>query len=164
MKPSVIGIYFPYKCPIVFKMTTLQKKKAFISLKWKYALIISSVILMLYAILSWGLYQKSNSDFEEQLHVQQLNNINVLADLINNSGQVMEQLVDSLIQFKLGKGNINSNEELTHLIKKYWPNLQITWGLSNISFYQSDSEALFHLGIEKPELNLLNLKVLTTIY
>lgn len=141
---------------------TLQKKKAFISLKWKYALIISSVIVLLYVILSWGLYQKSNSDFEEQLHVQQLNNINVLSDLINNSGQVMEQLVDSLIQFKLGKGNINSNEELTHLIKKYWPNLQITWGLSNISFYQSDSETLFHLGIEKPELNLLNLKVLTT--
>ena len=143
-------------------MITLPKKKVFISLKWKYAMIISSVILLLYFVLSWGLYQKSKTDFEEQLHIQQLNNINVLSDLISNSGQVMEQLVDSLIQFKLGRGNINSNEELTRLIEKYWPNLQITWDLSNISFYQTGSETLFHLGTEKPELNLLNLKVLTT--
>lgn len=145
-------------------MKYLPHKKFFFSLKWKYTVIISCVVVILYIILSWGIYYKAKSNFEQQLHAQQLEHISVLHDLIDYSSQIMEQFIDSLAQFRSIKknGNGNSNRQLTDLIEQYWSSLQIIWDLKNITYYHSGTKKISHWGEQKTDLNKLYQIVLQT--
>ncbi len=147
-------------------MKYLPHKRFFFSLKWKYTVIISCVVLILYIVLSWGIYYKTKINFEQQLHVQQLEHISVLHDLIDYSNQIMEQFIDSLVQFrsvkKSGSGTWNSKQQLTDLIEQYWSDLQIIWDLKNITYYHSATKKVSHWGEQKTDLDKLYQIVLQT--
>jgi len=133
-------------------MQIFQHKNIFFSLKWKYALIISSVMLLLYFIMSWGVYYKAKSDFEKQVHKQQLEYINVLQDLISHSNQIIEQLIDSLAQIKLAKDSVRNTKSFIALNSS---DLQLTWGLDTIRFYPANKSKQPQWGTALPALRTL---------
>ena len=137
-------------------MQTFQQKNIFFSLKWKYALIISSVMLLLYFAMSWGVYYKAKSDFEKQVHKQQLEHINILQDLINHSNDIVEQLIDSLAQIKLAKESVRNTERFINLNSS---DLQLTWGLDTISFYPANKNKQPQWDTASPALRALYQRV-----
>ncbi|MCU7836412.1 MAG: EAL domain-containing protein [gamma proteobacterium symbiont of Taylorina sp.] len=124
-------------------------------------IIISSVMLFLYFMLSWGIYSQAKKNFEEQLYVQQLEHINVLHDLINYSSQVMEQLIESLAQLKLDN-NKTGDRKLSDLIGESWSDLQIAWDLKSLGFFHSEAKKSFYWGEQEADLNKLYQIVLQT--
>jgi len=133
----------------------------FFSLKWKYMIFISSVMILLYFVFGWGIYSKAKEEYEKQLHIQQLEAINVLHDLTSHSSLVIDQLIETLAQFEQ-KNTLNSNRALIEQIEKVWSDLQIIWDLKNISFYQAENKNIFSQGQLQADLNKLYQLVMQT--
>ncbi len=61
------------------------KEKTFVSLKWKYGFIISFVLLILYTSISFTLYYKAKTLYNEQLQYQTNELFSTLDDFIIHS-------------------------------------------------------------------------------
>ncbi len=140
------------------------QEKTFVSLKWKYGFIISFVLLILYTSISFTLYYKAKTLYNEQLQYQTNELFSTLDDFILHSSQVMEQFVDSISQLKQNEtSTINSaDQQLIDFIDQYWFNWKLIWGLENLSYYHKESKYLSQWGRRDTELSALFQKVIST--
>jgi len=130
-------------------------KPFFLSLKWKYALIISMVLLILHGFLTWNTYHKSNINFENYINAEHKKQVSILYGLINQSSNTMEQFIDSITQLEMDKpapseqknfSNIKVFGKITGLLENYWSSWQVIWGFESLSLYIHEMNQLSNWG------------------
>jgi len=146
-------------------------KPFFLSLKWKYALIISMVLLILHGFLTWNTYHKSNINFENYINAEHKKQVSILYGLINQSSNTMEQFIDSITQLEMDKpapseqknfSNIKVFGKITGLLENYWSSWQVIWGFESLSLYIHEMNQLSNWGKKDPDLKQLYLLVIKT--
>jgi len=146
-------------------------KPFFLSLKWKYAFIISMVLLILHGFLTWNIYQKSKINFENHINAEHKKQVSILYGLINQSSNTMEQFIDSITQLEMDKpapseqknfSNIKVFGKITGLLENYWSSWQVIWGFESLSLYIHEMNQLSNWGKKDPDLKQLYLLVIKT--
>jgi len=137
-------------------------KPFFLSLKWKYAFIISMVLLILHGILTWNIYQKSNINFENYINAEYKKQVSILHGLINQSSKTMEQFIDSSTQLELEQPELISKQKnslnlqifrkMTGLLENNWSSWQIIWGFESLSLYIHEIDKLSIWGKKDADL------------
>ncbi len=150
-------------------MLNNKDKPIFLSLRWKYALTISAVLLFILIVLNISFFYKNNQRFEHQLKSEFIQQTKILSDLIKQSEANIGQFIDSVNQLQLSVQNYKSqplNEKpspsIRTLIEKNWLDWKIIWGYENINLYLKKSKQSYNWGTPSAHLERLYQLVIQT--
>ncbi len=104
--------------------------KKFYSLKWKFAIIISSAIVLLLGYLTGLSYLDTTQAFLDQGKKAQMRHFHIAKAIINNTSKVLELFAESIFPGEPSDSSSQLLQEQTiALMDKNWLNWQLIWGL-----------------------------------
>lgn len=124
--------------------------KQFVGLKWKFALLFSSVLIVLQILLTYLLYAESTRSFYFQREETQRHNIHIANALLNKSAMILEQLAETVlspVNTKQTAKNIKS--PIINILDSNWDNWQYIWDLKFASCYDANRLLLKDWGISQ---------------
>ncbi len=141
-------------------------KNKLISLKWKLALVISSVLIFVHALLAYLVYLDSTETFNHQREEAQQYYIHIAKTLVDKSAMILEQLSETmLVTEKLVTENseqstVQRKEQVKEILNYNWDQWQLIWGLDFAVFHDSNGKLLQRWGIPEKKSQYSNDRVL----
>jgi diguanylate cyclase (GGDEF)-like protein/PAS domain S-box-containing protein len=126
-----------------------------VSLKWKFTLVISSVLIFVHALLAYLVYIDSNKTFNQNREKSQQYYIHIARALVDKSAMVLEQIAETmlitekLITENVEQSTINRKQQVIENFDYNWDKWQLTWGLDCAVFYDLDGQLLQQWGLPK---------------
>ncbi|MDC9729577.1 MAG: EAL domain-containing protein [Methyloprofundus sp.] len=122
----------------------MKKQLAFLSLKWKLSISIGLILISLFSVYSYYLYEQTLSHFLANRQTTQQKQINIARAINNESFFVLERFAESIIIPP--KGTKNSEQFIFGLFDEYWTHWGLIWDLEGASFYSIDSKRVKQWG------------------
>lgn len=118
-----------------------------ISLKWKFALILISVLLLLHSIFSFFIYIGIAESYNEHRTDLRSNHINIAKALVSDSFSVLEQISEAIAQIPniFEQKQLNAPQQINQL-NKNWHQWQMSWGLENIALFDNNGNLVNYWG------------------
>jgi len=121
----------------------MRHNNRFVSLKWKFTLGLSVILISLYSVYSYYVYREASDNFSHSRAIAQENQINIARALTDESFFVLERFIESIVMLqKEGNGIV----QLTDMFDQHWLQWQMIWGMGNISLYQPNGELVKNWG------------------
>lgn len=125
----------------------MNKKGLFFSLKWKIAVLIGGVFLLLHSIFSYLLYLDVNEDFTEGRQNLTMHYSNIARALTKDSFLVLDQFAELFSILNTDKQNENNELfNLSSVLDRNWQQWQFIWGLESAVFFDQNGALLHHWG------------------
>ena len=137
----------------------MNKTGIFFSLKWKIAVLIGGVFLLLHSAFSYLVYLDTTEDFVRNRQNIQSRYNNIARALTKDSFLVLEQFAELFSIIESDKpGQNHTTSQLISTLDKHWQQWQFIWGLESAVFYNQAGELVKQWGgILKPEaLSVVN--------
>jgi len=124
----------------------MKKLKTFLSLKWKLSISIGLILISLYSVFSYYLYQQTLTNFLTTRQTTQQKQINIARAINNESFFVLERFTESISIIVTPKNTKQPAQFIPNLFDKYWTHWELIWGLEGASFYGLDSKKINQWG------------------
>lgn len=122
----------------------MKKIKTFLSLKWKLSISIGLILISLYSVFSYYLYQQTLNNFLTNRQATQQKQINIARAINDESFFVLERFAESIVVAP--KGAKQPKKFILTLFDKYWTHWELIWGLEGASFYDLNNTQLKQWG------------------
>ena len=137
----------------------MNKTGIFFSLKWKIAILIGVVFLLLHSAFSYLVYLETTEDFARNRQNIQSRYSNIARTLTKDSFLVLEQFAELFSIIDSDKpGQNNATSQIIFTLDKHWQQWQFIWGLESAVFFNQTGELVKQWGgILKPSaLSVIN--------
>lgn len=115
-------------------------KGAFLSLRWKLAVVFGSVFLILHSVFSYVSYLHAIDHFDQGRKALKDSHVNVINALTEDSFLVLEQFAELLVsldEFSSAKSNLPV--QAVSVLDGQWSKWQLTWGVESIALFNKDA-------------------------
>jgi len=140
-----------------------MKKGIFLSLKWKVAVIVASVFLLLHSLFSYHLYLDASEDFLHNRQNIQNRYKRIAHALIEDSFLVLTQFAELVSSLNTPqKSNNNPAIQITATLDGNWQQWQYIWGLESAVFFDQKGQVVKQWGAPLNAKQLLVSQTLKT--
>ncbi len=125
----------------------MTKNTNVISLKWKFAAVLISVLLLLHSIFSFLIHNEISANFTYHRQVLRGNHINIAKALVNESFLVLEQVSEAISHLQhLSPAGVAEPGGIALALDNNWRQWQMSWGLENVALFSHDGTILDFWG------------------
>jgi len=122
----------------------MKKFEPFLSLKWKLSLSLGFILITLYGVYSFYIYEQATENFLQNRAVTQQKQINIARALTAESIFVLERFNESILVTPTNSSS--SDKAITALFNQYWAHWQVIWNLEGATLYIKKQATLKHWG------------------
>ena len=137
----------------------MNKTGIFFSLKWKIAVLIGGVFLLLHSAFSYLVYLDTTEDFVRNRQNIQSRYSNIAHALSKDSFLVLEQFAELFSIIESDKpGQNNATSQIISTVDKNWQQWQFIWGLESAVFFNQAGELVKQWGgtLKPKALSVIN--------
>lgn len=145
---------------IDYKRSLLGKR--FISLKWKAALVISVIVLLVHSFYFYYHYSKLHFQFKKEIIESRYASSAMLHSIIDQELVELQRIASSVPSLYGFKGGLDKNKwsELEQQLSRSWSGIQVEYGLDGVMFFnggqrlvlETENNGLF--TIDRENLNI----------
>jgi len=126
-----------------------MKKRGFLSLKWKFAILIGGVFLVLHTLFSYFLYLDVSDDFLHNRQTIQSRYQHIAGVLTEDSFLVLGQITELLAVVDTSQQNESLSEtQISSIMDKNWQQWQFIWGIESAVYFNNEGVLVKQWGEE----------------
>lgn len=137
----------------------MNKTGIFFSLKWKIAVLIGGVFLILHSTFSYLVYLDTTENFVRNRQNIQSRYSNIARALTKDSFLILEQFAELFSIIESDKpGQKNSASQIISTLDKHWQQWQFIWGLESAVYFNQTGELVKQWGgrLKPKALSVIN--------
>lgn len=125
----------------------MAERRTIVSLKWKFAAVLTSVLLLLHSFFSFLIYTEISANYARQRKVARSNHVNVATALVDESFLVLEQIAEAISYLHHSEtGERLENGGITLALDSDWRQWQMSWGLESVALFAHEGNLIKFWG------------------
>jgi len=130
-------------------------EKRFLSIKWKFAFLISAALILLQSYMTYRTYVNTTESFLHQGAKAQARYSHIAEATLKNSSKVLELFAESIFLGKQSAGTgTHPHDQTIVLLDKNWSDWQFAWGLESAVLTDDQGETVKTWGGAPTNLNV----------